>query len=95
MCACSVCLFLQNQDFRRQAEELVNTLRASGEEAASRLAAVNANLATQQEHVVKLAGSMGMLVEQQESLAVQVMPLQMWVEFATTPFLPAESRSFI
>lgn len=53
-----MCLFIQNQDFQRHTEFVLNTLYTAGSDAAQRLASLNHSLA---EHGAALDGVSGQL----------------------------------
>ena len=53
---CSMCLFLQNQDFQIHAEYMLDTLYDGGKQAAARLLFVNASLSQQVLDAVALTG---------------------------------------
>jgi hypothetical protein len=63
--SCSMCLFVQNQNFQRHTEFVLNLLYTAGAAAAQRLVALNASMAAHSDALEGVGGQLTAVVQQQ------------------------------
>ena len=69
---CSMCLFVQSQDFHRHTELLINTLHGAAQHAAGQLAGIDASLTEQHTQLQSMAATVEVVGTQQQQLADDV-----------------------
>ena len=72
MCPCSMCLFVQSQEFHRHTELMINNLHGAAQHAAGQLAGIDASLTEQHSQLHSMAATVKDVGAQQQQLADDV-----------------------